>query len=80
MVLEKNLLSVSRLFEQGYSPNFNNDVEVYLNNDLITTTCSINNLYYLKLIFLTICDTKSNNDLHRESKRLKINSTDLTYL
>ena len=76
----KNLLSVSRLFEQGFQLNFNNGIEIYRNGCLITTASMINNLYYLRPIVPMIHETVANNDLQRESKRLKTVSNDLTYM
>ena len=75
----KNLLSVAQLFEQGFHLNFNNGIEIYMNSNLITTACLINNLYYIKPIFPTVYDTEANTDLQRESKRIKIDSIDQTY-
>ena len=75
----KNLLSVAQLFEQGFHLNFNNGIEIYMNSNLITTACLINNLYYIKPIFPTMYDTEVNTDLQRESKRIKIDSIDQTY-
>ena len=76
---EKNLLSVAQLFGQGFYLNFNNGIEIYMNGNLIITACLINNLYYIKLIFPTVFDTKANTDLQRESKRIKTDSIDQTY-
>ncbi len=76
----KNLLSVARLFEQGFMLNFNNGIEISYNDRLITTARLINNLYYLNPIVPTICDIEVNDDLQRDSKRLKTVSTDLTYM
>ena len=51
---EKNLLSVAQLFGQDFHLSFNNEIEIYLNENLIITACLINNLYYIKLIFSTV--------------------------
>ena len=51
-----------------------------MNGNLITTACLINNLYYIKPIFLTVYNTEANNDLQRESKRIKADSIDQTYV
>ena len=75
----KNLLSVAQLFGQGFHLNFNNGIEIYMNDNLITTACLINNLYYIKLIFPTIYETEANTNLRRESKRIKADSIDQTY-
>ena len=53
----KNILSVAQLFEQGFHLSFNNRIEIYMNDNLITTAYLINNLYYIKLIFPTVYDT-----------------------
>ena len=37
-------------------------------------------MYYINSIFLTIYDIKTNTDLYRDGKRIKIDSIDLTYL
>ena len=50
-----------------------------MNGNLIITACLINNLYYIKPIFPTVFDTEANNDLQRESKRIKTDSIDQTY-
>ena len=51
-----------------------------MNSNLITTACLINNLYYIKPIFSTVYDTEANTDLQRESKRIKADSIDQTYI
>ena len=38
----KNLLSVAHLFGQSFHLNFNNGIGIYLNGNLITTSCLIN--------------------------------------
>ena len=72
----KNLLSVAQLFGQGFHLSFHNGIEIYLNGNLITTACLINNLYYIKPIFSTVYDIEANTDLQRESKRIKVDSID----
>ena len=37
-------------------------------------------MYYINSIILTIYDIKTNTDLYRDSKRIKIDSVDRTYL
>ena len=37
-------------------------------------------MYYINSIFLTIYDIKTNTDLYRDGKRIKIDSIDPTYL
>ena len=59
----KNLLSVAQLFGQGFHLNFNNEIEIYINGNLITTAYLINNLYHIKLIFSTVYGTEANTDL-----------------
>ena len=75
----KNLLSVARLFEQSFHLSFNNRIKIYLNGNLITTVCLINNLFYIKLIFITVYDNEANTDLKRESKRIKADLINQTY-
>ena len=55
-------------------------IEIYLNGNLITTVCLINNLYYIKPIFPTVYNTEANTDLQRESKSIKTDSIDQTYM
>ena len=57
----KNLLSVAQLFGQDFHLNFNNRIEIYMNDNLSTTACLINNLYYIKPIFPTVYDTEDQN-------------------
>jgi len=79
-VFGKNLISVARLIEQGYSLDFNNDViQILKNGFMITSTVMINNLFYIKPNIPTICDTELNDDSMRESKRLRLDSIDQTY-
>ena len=59
----KNLLSVAQLFGQGFHLSFNNGIEIYMNGNLITIACLINNLYYVKPIFPTVYDIKANTNL-----------------
>ena len=76
----KNLISVARLIEQGYSLDFNNDViRILKNGFMITSTVMINNLFYVKPIIPTIYDTELNDDSIRDSKRLRLDPIDQTY-
>ena len=79
-VFGKNLISVARLIEQGLSLNFNNGIDILRNNCLITTACMINNLFYVKPNVPMIFDTEVNDDSQRDSKRLRLDPTNLTYL
>ena len=47
---------------------------------MITTACLINDLFYLKPIYHEIYNTTANSDLLRESKRLKLDLNDQTYM
>ena len=58
----KNLISIVQLFGQDFHLSFNNGIKIYLNGNLITTACLINNLYYIKSIFLTIYDTEAKRE------------------
>ena len=75
----KNLLSVARIVEQGYSLNYNNGFEILQGNMIICKTILIENLYYVKPIIQHVYNTNANTDLVRESKRIKMDKTDLTY-
>ena len=66
------------MFEQRLGLNFNNHIEIYFNDNLITT--AFNNLYYIKLITPTVYNTEANTNLQRHSKRIKINYVDPTYM
>ncbi len=76
----KNLISVARLIEQGLSLNFNKGIDIIRNNCLITTAHIINNLFVAKPNVPMIFDTEVNSDSQRDSKRLRLDRTNLTYL
>ena len=76
----RNILSFGQLMKQGFVLNVNNGIEIYYNGNLITTTCLITDLFFLKPIYHEIHNTTANNDLLRESKRLKLDLNDQTYM
>ena len=76
----RNIFSFAQLMKQGFVLNVNNGIEIYYNGNLITATCLINDHFYLKPIYHEIYNTTANSDLLRESKRLKLDLNDQTYM
>lgn len=77
----RNILSFSQLIKQVFrlNVNSNEDIDIYIKGNLITTACLINDMFYLKPIYHEIYDTSLNNELQREGKNL-YDFNDRTYM
>ena len=64
----KNLISVSKLFIDGYSVSFSNDVVIKRNKVIICSGALVGNLYTLNIISPTKKNMKINNTSSNSNK------------
>ena len=76
---EKNLVSISRLMNDGFSLTFNNDgIDIFRNDLIICKAVLFDNLFYLKPIIPTALNIETNTLEHRD-KKLKMDKNNSTY-